>query len=1153
MSGQTSPHTSTLASPHSASQKSILASPQAASKESIYAKDDGLRPKTHVTLHIAGSAVSGEDNSSDASGNPRRSCGIRTCLKCLQSILRLVCRVADKTIDVVSCDLRARHTRMANNEWIDIPGNEDRLDILKMKRKEISDEEWRHRRTLNCGQQTLQRWKSNFAIMNREMSLIFGVLCCRRHGRTGLPRRLLQQYSFVRFLSEGPHGCVYEARDSKRRTVAVRIRDKSRGNLLHLPLEQTCKTLKKFVIPRGRVRSFLLPPRCHHKYLVDVYNVFNTAEFYIEVSEYLEGGSLCDRLDRLRSPCDEYEACQVFSRILSALSHLHSRKLMHRDVRLAQILLIRGARRNRLREVKLSDSWCIARIPRDGHLFDEARPVYFATSAPEVLQAGDWSEKADVWSAGCVLFSLLHGHPPFGGTGQALVERICTKDPEYDSFCEGLSESAMHFMTPFLSREPKQRPRAHYALEHRWLGEKGGARPITRARTNERHITKVKLLGKPPPCRQHMSAENLIQTKPGMFVAGFCTFMGETSCRIDFEVGSSDIWFWVKRVVLSLWGTQDNPKTISLSVAPRSDSSFTKINDYSVGSSSDIETTLSVDKPLRFLRMFLIGNWGGTRGIAVRKVAFYGYEVMPVPISFDADRVTFRNGCESHVHNSEIREADIDDRVHPSIRNLLQKGARVHGTGQRYLVYRDIFGGPQHRFTSAAVLSPELPHNCVIMGAQFALRYIARTPENARAPRVRIAFEMDHGKKTLFYTEELEVESPIKVKEILAKGYFELPITYGVDLNIPAHSHFLVEMVFENNSGTIHVPADIGLTLFYVPELKEASSSESDEDRSERISNKKGRRHHANIPALKARTDGKGFELDMDDNDGGVQMGHSEPSDISDVMEDVQTASIAANMNPWGHSYADRREVPAYFPTGNIGHQSLGYVADTRADGQESVTSAFGGASGSGSTRTSNVVWFGSAGTTTADTLQPQVPRLTTYTSPKASEPSAESASVGDSKEDSASSDEDHNASVWWKNAEEDPELATKRRARQTCIGAEVREEIRNAAVHRANIRTTVRKTYVPGHDGYFCECALNRLPPALQTCLPLPPRSSTQDGKQGAPMELCADGDCCPLPALRQPVMEAADDAAQWCLPEFAIAEEDKEEEKEKVTGAQG
>eukprot|EP00873_Tetraselmis_striata_P024644 jgi/Tetstr1/444908/TSEL_003359.t1 len=111
---------------------------------------------------------------------------------------------------------------------------------------------------------------------------------------------------------------------------------------------------------------------------------------------------------------DEATACRFFYRLLRGLNHLHSHGVVHRDVKLDNIMLRRS---DDLCSAQLGD-FGLATIVR----FGDPRPSGAVGSlqyiAPEVLLSAEnetsYDFSADLWSAGVVLYAVLGGKFPFG-------------------------------------------------------------------------------------------------------------------------------------------------------------------------------------------------------------------------------------------------------------------------------------------------------------------------------------------------------------------------------------------------------------------------------------------------------------------------------------------------------------------------------------------------------------------------------------------------------------------------------------------------------------------------------------------------------------------------------------------------------------------
>jgi serine/threonine protein kinase KIN1/2 len=123
------------------------------------------------------------------------------------------------------------------------------------------------------------------------------------------------------------------------------------------------------------------------------------------ILEYVDNGNLLQYLaghGRLK----EKQARKFSRQILSALDYCHRHNVVHRDLRLENILLTSGC------DVKLKGFVRDNLFSPNGHLMTS--PGYRYYSAPEVLKDRPHAgPELDVWSFGVMLYHLVHGKLPF--------------------------------------------------------------------------------------------------------------------------------------------------------------------------------------------------------------------------------------------------------------------------------------------------------------------------------------------------------------------------------------------------------------------------------------------------------------------------------------------------------------------------------------------------------------------------------------------------------------------------------------------------------------------------------------------------------------------------------------------------------------------
>lgn len=144
--------------------------------------------------------------------------------------------------------------------------------------------------------------------------------------------------------------------------------------------------------------------RLRHPNIVKLVEVCNSTDIFCLALEYISGGTLFDYMQK-RGPLFEKYAKVVTKQIVSALVYLHGKRLLHRDLKLENILL--DGERVVLVDFGLSNQW------HPGKLMNT-----FCGSAEYAAPELFWKENLygpgiDVWSLGVVLYTIVLGHLPF--------------------------------------------------------------------------------------------------------------------------------------------------------------------------------------------------------------------------------------------------------------------------------------------------------------------------------------------------------------------------------------------------------------------------------------------------------------------------------------------------------------------------------------------------------------------------------------------------------------------------------------------------------------------------------------------------------------------------------------------------------------------
>ena len=265
------------------------------------------------------------------------------------------------------------------------------------------------------------------------------------------------RYEILETLGKGAMGVVYKARDPLLdRVVAIKtlVAPRSGG-----------KRTRRAYLERFE-REAKAAAKMQHPAIVTIFDVgLDGGGGPYMVLEYLPGESLADRLDQVRMPLGK--AVQIGLDLASALAFAHKQRIVHRDVKPANVLHAGESR------WKLAD-FGIARLP-DSDLTQVG--IFMGTpgyAPPEAISQGRYTSQADVFAWGAVLYELLSGRIPYEGpdtrTTNGYVLKTTAKSPrEYDqSIPEPLSEVVMQALHPSTEVRFKDGAEAEAALKRAW-------------------------------------------------------------------------------------------------------------------------------------------------------------------------------------------------------------------------------------------------------------------------------------------------------------------------------------------------------------------------------------------------------------------------------------------------------------------------------------------------------------------------------------------------------------------------------------------------------------------------------------------------------------------------------------------------------------
>jgi serine/threonine protein kinase len=199
-----------------------------------------------------------------------------------------------------------------------------------------------------------------------------------------------------------------------------------------------------------------------HPHIARLYEVIVTESLVWLVLEYCPGDELYNHLlknGRMEVP----QVQKIFTQLVGAVSYVHAKQCVHRDLKLENILLDKHG------NVKLVD-FGFTREYQGSTSYLQTWCGTVCYSAPEMLKGEKYAgEKVDVWSLGIILFALLSGELPFDDDEESVTKGMILRDEPI--FPEHVPEPAKELIKKLLSKRPLLRPSLSDVLKDPWLAE----------------------------------------------------------------------------------------------------------------------------------------------------------------------------------------------------------------------------------------------------------------------------------------------------------------------------------------------------------------------------------------------------------------------------------------------------------------------------------------------------------------------------------------------------------------------------------------------------------------------------------------------------------------------------------------------------------
>jgi Serine/threonine protein kinase len=256
-------------------------------------------------------------------------------------------------------------------------------------------------------------------------------------------------YELDKKIGEGNYGVVYLGKNliSQEPIAGKSIPMKNPNSKLLKQMETEIKVLKSSDCP----------------FIIKLHDVLKTQNNIYLIMEYCEGGDL-ENYVKVHGKVEENIAKRWLSQLVESFIYLQEKGIMHRDIKLANILL--SKQDDTISDIRVADFGFARFLNENSFAATQLGTPLFM--APEIFNNEHYSFKADVWSLGILSYEILTGGPVFCCRTLAQLKKL---QQEEIKFPEYLSENATSLIKNMLNYNHQERPSFQQLRGHPFFRE----------------------------------------------------------------------------------------------------------------------------------------------------------------------------------------------------------------------------------------------------------------------------------------------------------------------------------------------------------------------------------------------------------------------------------------------------------------------------------------------------------------------------------------------------------------------------------------------------------------------------------------------------------------------------------------------------------
>ena len=257
----------------------------------------------------------------------------------------------------------------------------------------------------------------------------------------------MENFEIINKLGDGSYSTVYKVK----RKIDEQIYALKKVKLMNLSEKEKLNSLNEVRILASIKSNFVISYK--EAFFDEKDNTLGI------IMEYADNGDLYQKIIEYKKKkiyIEEDEIWRIFIQIIKGLKSLHDLKILHRDIKSANVFLFKDG------SAKLGDL-NVSKVAKKGLGYTQTGTPYYAS--PEVWKDLAYDNKSDIWSLGCVLYEMVTLYPPFRAQNMENLFKKVIKG-EINRIPDKYSQDLFSIIKLLIQVNPEKRPSCEEILKN---------------------------------------------------------------------------------------------------------------------------------------------------------------------------------------------------------------------------------------------------------------------------------------------------------------------------------------------------------------------------------------------------------------------------------------------------------------------------------------------------------------------------------------------------------------------------------------------------------------------------------------------------------------------------------------------------------------